>query len=163
MMTSGQFILSQTVIPVLKKRASAALIAPVVHKTLGRGTVDWLMARPWWQKLLIGTAAAPTLAKGIEKITPDYPKEEEEKKAVVAPLVEEEQEAPKKTDQEISELSAPPMPVNKAEHVDVPPPSSPAEIPGANVANPMEVPTVKYGYQLMRHADATAQLLNTFK
>jgi hypothetical protein len=144
MITRGQFILSQTVAPVLQKHAYMPAL-------------KWIKESPLWMKAIMATAAAPSAAKGIELITPDYPG------------------GPKKTDQEIAELDAPRQPVNEAEHVEVPPPTSVADMPGANqpdatsippedAASVYQIPEPKSaGYQLLRHADATAQLLNAFK
>jgi hypothetical protein len=137
--------------------------------------LKWIKESPLWMKAIMATAAAPSAAKGIELITPDYPGGPKKKEAAVAVLREEESQDPKKTDQEIAELDAPRQPVNEAEHVEVPPPTSVADMPGANqpdatsippedAASVYQIPEPKSaGYQLLRHADATAQLLNAFK
>lgn len=127
MLTRGQFIMRYTVGDALQKQAYLPLL-----RALGRaakGSWGWFREQPRWKQLLLGAAAAPTTAKGIELITPEPL--EEKRSAVTQDELEENQLATPSKD-------IPPLPVDQ--HASQVVPATAAEIPGANTKAYGDIP-----------------------
>lgn len=130
MLTRGQFIMKYTVGAALQKQAHMPLL-----RALGRAAQSnwgWFRKQPRWKQLLLGAAAAPTTAKGVELITPESLESLEEKRSAVTQdeLAENQLATPSK--------DIPPLPVDQ--HASQVVPATAAEIPGANTKAYGDIP-----------------------